>query len=232
MIRRLQLAFGLIAATLTLSSVSAAEENAVVEVYFLPFNSDSKQAVTMESIPTLGSHIQVSILSFALMDLTSWINRARRSGPLNDRSIRAWIEFPDGTEIAIDARGTIRREAGSFRNGKKTVDDLAQIFEGMQVEASKERQLRKQWPWAISAANAQIAGNEGWARSDYGLWLASPWCHDPRPNELCVMVLHREDAEPYIIDVQPEVVTAGGGRSTLLYFDANTRRLVRQMWFQ
>jgi hypothetical protein len=46
------------------------------------------------------------------------------------------------------------------------------------------------------------------------------------------MVSHREDVEPYIVDAMPETLIAGGGKSTLLYFDPETRELIRQMWFQ
>ncbi|WP_193367976.1 hypothetical protein [Pelagibius marinus] len=228
----MKLAAALLTVLLLLLNRAAAAENAVVEVYFLPFEGGPREAVTTESIRTLGSHFEVPIFSFALSDLTSWIEQARRSGPFDDKSVRAWIAFPDGSEVAIDARGTIRREAGLFRNGKKTVDDLASIFERLRREVLAEQKLRKQWPWVIAAANAQIASNEGWPESDYGLWLASPWCRDQSPDELCVMVSHREDTEPYISDVPPEVLTAGGGKSTLLYFDKKTRQLVRQMWFQ
>jgi hypothetical protein len=232
MIYRLLFALTLAVNPLPASTSSAMEENAVVKVYYLPFDSDPKQAVTTESIWTLGSYVELPVFTFALIHLTSWINRARRSGPFDNRSVRARIELPDGSEVAIDARGTIQREAGTFRNGEETPDDLTHIFERMQAEATIEAKLRRQWPWAVAAANAQIAGNEGWTASDYGLWLASPWCRDEGPDELCIMVSHREDTEPYIADVLPEVATLGGGKSTLLYFDRETQELIRQMWFQ
>lgn len=219
-----------------LASACTAEPEGRAEIHYFGIGYETLVPVTTDNIVEqhlLYGNVEVSDPRF--QEMMGLIDGAG-PGSFDRFYVRARIRDSNGVTLYIANDGGIQmpgREAALDETSLGRVAELLSLMTApRQAKCSVGRAVEimkaGHRDWAIQAAHDHVKKTENWPRSDYNIRFYGSSIRDD-----CLLLLevnHRDDANVY--NPETGVLTAGGGKSFRLYFDPNTRALVRTIGYQ
>jgi hypothetical protein len=194
------------------------------EILYVGFNLEILLPITPDNIAEMNStYGKVEVSDPRLQEVIALLDAAR-PGSFYAGTTRVRIRDSHGETVYIDSGGGVRGSTYERQLNDAALRRVAYLLNELTFPHVSAANY-----WPVEAAHLHIAEHEGWSRSDYFIVSAiiTPKWDGPT---IIVKVRHNEDIT--LFEPKDGVLTAGGGKSFEIHYNAETREFLRELRYQ